>query len=345
MIENRKDDLHLNKDKVARVVIESALDQMFKRFHTDPNRSLRSVVDLGVRFSNGRIQKDTFSFVNALLENENSPYYIMASKLLTNTSPYAIKNFGINVGYFGWSKGAKVIRETEAKVGYQIPWALHLDVGQSYDTNLFRRLITEGKALGTYCYLFYVEDPNTDLSELLRLFREEENCGFLLFMPAGWSAEYAARFALCTNLMVFLDARGELIAEEAERLKGLRALYSVYYIYETEEDRDYLRSGQFWELAASLDSPMSICIGDGKNDALYEFIDGERRNSTHASVPVDLYPDVLKIDKIFSDITCFFGVDKNGIIYTVADGRRISTGKSADKPLTELLHDLSKAQQ
>ena len=78
-----------------------------------------------------------------MLQNEKSAYYDLAKRIATGVDHDLVTTFGVNVGYNGFTKGARLIRRIEAERGFNIPWALHVGINEEKLAALEKEL--EGK--------------------------------------------------------------------------------------------------------------------------------------------------------------------------------------------------------
>ena len=55
------------------------MDRSLREIVSDPDRSLRKLVDLGNLLARGRSQKESFSLLSRVLENEGAPIMIWSA--------------------------------------------------------------------------------------------------------------------------------------------------------------------------------------------------------------------------------------------------------------------------
>ena len=114
---------------LSRAMVESVVDRSLREIVSDPDRSLRKLVDLGNLLARGRSQKESFSLLSRVLENEGSPYYDMVRRIVQEVDREKLKCFGINLGWESWTVGAGRIRALEGERHYNIPWCLTFRLG------------------------------------------------------------------------------------------------------------------------------------------------------------------------------------------------------------------------
>lgn len=184
---------------LSRAMVESVVDRSLREIVSDPDRSLRKLVDLGNLLARGRSQKESFSLLSRVLENEGSPYYDMVRRIVQEVDREKLKCFGINLGWESWTVGAGRIRALEGERHYNIPWCLTFRLGGqpwALGAEDYRALLLQGQELGICSYFFFAEEPGADpgfLPELpsLRpgggpaLCSGRQDCPELLLFPCG----------------------------------------------------------------------------------------------------------------------------------------------------------------
>ena len=166
-------------------MIEAAVDRGIREMQEEPKRSVRKLADLGRQFSRGRFQKNFFDLSQTLLQDDNSPYYTILSRLTRETNHETLKKFGVNIGYTSWTYGASLIRSYEKEHGYDVPWTVFMHYLPDGPLGLKQigGLIEEGRSIGIYTYFIYLEEMPEDWTELTELFHSFDNSAFLLFLP------------------------------------------------------------------------------------------------------------------------------------------------------------------
>ena len=113
---------------MTKVLVESTVRRTIKNIQKSPERATRNLIDLGLEFSNGRFQTGLFKQAQKMLQNRKSAYYDLVKNIVALVDQDIITTFGVNLGYNSCTKGARLIRDIEAKKGFNVPWALNLSV-------------------------------------------------------------------------------------------------------------------------------------------------------------------------------------------------------------------------
>lgn len=312
----------MNSQDITRAIIGSTIDRGFLEMAEDPKRSIRKLTDLGRRFSKSRFQTWLFSLFQELLRNDDSSYYQVLSNLLKNTRWDILKTFGINVGYNGWTYGAKLIREQAVKTGHHIPWAfiLHFQPGRPGGITLdqISSCLTQGKELGIHCCFLWQEGSLDHSDELLGLIENHPNYAFIWQIPdLLLDRESLSRINDCKNLMLSLPYEGSNTQENAVYLHKIKALFMFYLSYEND---DFIR--HLPELSEQLENyNCSLLLLIAKDNCSREvqeqigkYVYNFRLEQNYPFIPMDLYEDFSTINNIISDIPWVFEILSDGLV-------------------------------
>lgn len=232
----------MNRQDVTRTLIELAVDQGMKDMKADSHRAVRRMADLGRQFARGRFQAEIFSLFQRLLAREDSPYYDMIDKLLAHTDPAALKRFGINAGYNGWTYGASLLRQKKAETGIEYPWFLTFPWKPYANDTLtlqdISSLISENRKNGAYCYGIRVRESLADDVSIFRLAAQFPDCAFVLDLSAAdccLSEKQLYEAKSCTNLMLLLPGKSPDCESLANTLLSQKLLFAVSYRYQDAE--------------------------------------------------------------------------------------------------------------
>ena len=153
--------IEMRKEKdINRIFIESVLNKALKEINKSPRRTARNLIDMGVNFSRGRLQRFFLSQVQEFLQNQNSAYYDLITDLTDHVDKHILSTFGMNVGYNGCTRGVKRIREVEDLENFSVPLSLSMSLDEeklAEKDSIYQEIIRQGKALGIYVYLLKLE--------------------------------------------------------------------------------------------------------------------------------------------------------------------------------------------
>lgn len=314
---------------ITRSFIDTAVTKALRDIQRDPERSIRNLVDLGSSFSRGRFQKGFLATAQTMLKQQKSAYYDAAKRIVKNIDHTNLKTFGVNLGYNSLTRGARKIRELEAELGINIPWAIYFEYkeGGGFATAQdFDRLITAGKEHGIFTYCFTCDVAAVPAA--LGFPRRHRDAAFVLFAkPGQFTPALLEHLSTAANLMVCLDAEDAHFLTNAAQLRAHKLLYSasVYYDDSTaatarsEEmmQRVLQSEGVFFSWIAARE-----CSQETRH-AMYEHALAIRKGQEYPVFVIDFFEDMLYIDRVISEQACFLGVGATGLVYAPdADGIR-----------------------
>ena len=97
----------MDQEIITKGIISGIVDHYIRDISQDPHRSVRKLLDMAERTSDGPTQKICYQMMQKMAENQSSPYYEMIHHLVSNTDPQTIKQFGINLGHNAWTFGSE----------------------------------------------------------------------------------------------------------------------------------------------------------------------------------------------------------------------------------------------
>jgi MoaA/NifB/PqqE/SkfB family radical SAM enzyme len=187
----------------------------------DPGKRLLNLVEWAERIDVAKRYKNLIMALKEIARDENNNWNRMIRAIFDEIAPEALEKFitafVLNSAFFG-NEGKD---ERKAKEGCNIPWAILMDptaacnlrcIGcwaadyqksASMDEALLDRIITEGKALGIYMYIYSGGEPLVRKDDLLRLAARHPDCYFLSFTNATLVDEAFAKEARRVGNLAF----------------------------------------------------------------------------------------------------------------------------------------------
>ena len=332
----------MGSNAFTRAVVESVVGHAIRRIAADPERGLRSLVDMGVTAATGRFQKHYMNIIQGVLEDPECPYYEMVCRTARQTENRNLTTFGVNVGWESWTVGARHIRGIEAREGFDVPWSLtfHMD-GSGGEGNHWSALVRAGQEMGIYTYFLHVNGDRSALVQALELARQAGRCAFVLFLSPELAAPALGELAALDNTAVMVRTAGPDWREAVGALREERRLYGLWRLCETAEDvegtaawlEDIQDEGGI--AAFSIASPDCPAASRAQPRRLTE----ETWRGQHYPLLVfDYYDDILLVDETISDGPCFIGVQPDGEAAVYQDGRETPLGVNLrEQPLLRAL--------
>jgi hypothetical protein len=321
----------LNKPDLTRTILETTIAKALKDMETDPERSIRNLVEHGQNFSSGGFQKNLFEMTQTMLKDEKSAYYKLVKNVVSNVDHETLKTFGINLGYNGCTNGARLIRKNESKYKFNIPWTIAFkmdeDMGGVPVADI-AATVSEGRKLGVYTYIVSCEGSTVD--EAMALSQLFPDCAFVFFVfPDMLEDETLGLLKEYHNVMTSISADTRDFMDTANALRKNKILYAVHLRYK-DETLDRILSDEWLKAIAPSCCTFAFLVphetcGAGTVERVYNYVNKTREKQQYPLIAMDIYSDILYIDRIISEGACSLSFDTDGQVITM-DGRLDGSG-------------------
>lgn len=330
---------------ITRSFIETAVDKGLRDIQRDPERSIRNLVDLGQNFSRGRFQKHFLTTAQTMLRNRDSAYYTAAKNAVAHVDHAVLKSFGINLGYNSFTRGAKEIRRQEASLRINIPWTISLEYGGNtagLSLQALGRIVSQGRQLGIMTYIIFCHAEH--ISTVQALFAANRDCAFVLYVqPSEDTPLYLASLSQHKNIMVILCQEDAAFEQGCAVLRQQACLYGTYGTV-TAENQSLLMSAAWLERAVSVGCIFGFLLAAPRTtpaakESLYQYVCDTRGGQHYPIFLMDYYADVLYIDHVISEQSCFMGINAQGQVYTT-DPLHLTGKTIQDRSLLAILRQV-----
>lgn len=313
----------MGPNPIQKTFVRTAVAKGIRDIKDSPKRGIRNLVELGDMFSTGRFQKEFFRMAWQQLGIEQSAYYRLVEGIVRGADEKNLSTFGMNLGYNSWTHGAAAIRETEARQGFNIPWTILLQLaGDGLRAEDLRSAIAQGRQLGIYCYMLFIDETYRALDKALEALEAERECAFVVFLPAALvTKRLAQRILRARTIYTVVSLCG---ADEAAPQNALAALRKEGCPCGGFDTYDALAGAP--PSRGMLEKPLRLGLHSyflvrqnryhtQSENKDYEALIDLRRNLDAPCFPIDLYEDIAYIDKIISDDACLAGIYSDGSLH------------------------------
>lgn len=308
------------KKDMNRMLVETVVRRTLKNIQSSPERETRNLVDLGLECSKGRFQKNFLRTTQKMLHNQESAYYSLVKNTVDTVDHDILTTFGINLGYNGCTKGARVIREVEAEHGFNVPWSLTIAINEvklDAEPDFYPSVLQQGISLGIHTFLFFITG---DPEKVLPLMQKQPECAFILFLRGhSLSSSFVKKMKAVKNVMTLVYANEDM-PDACQKLKDAKLLYGVYERY-TEQDKERILSGEWLNTVLPAKPTFAVlradypCTPETKKD-VYDYVVSVRDSQKYPLILVDLKHDILAIDRMISEEECIVGFNADGGLQT-----------------------------
>ncbi len=267
------------KHLIGSAVINQGLDFIEK----DPYNNIPKILKYIRKFTAFKHHKSAIDKFESAFKDTNSNWHQFTEKILHNYNKNFIKKFVTNFVLNSVILGRKVSLEYSEKYDCNVPWAILMDPtaacnlqcegcwASDYDSNkslgydTMDRIITEGKELGIYMYIFSGGEPFIKKDEIFALAEKHNDCAFLSFTNGILIDEQVAaklqdigNFALAISVDGFEslsdERRGEGTFSQIDRTMSILTDYGIPFGFSTTYHRyntEVVASEQYIDLMIS----------------------------------------------------------------------------------------------
>ena len=163
-------------------------------------------------------------------------------RLIRENDPYILKTFLTNAAYEGGFRGYQTAQETAEKYDINVPWLILMDPTSAcnmhctgcwaaeygHKLNLtfdeMDKVVTQGKELGVYLYMFTGGEPLVRKADLVKLCEKHSDCAFLAFTNGTLVDEaFCADLKRIGNLYLAISLEGFSEVNDLRRGTGVFA--------------------------------------------------------------------------------------------------------------------------
>ncbi len=184
---------------MQRRAFSAAIDVALRRLDKDREKGLLQIVDLAERFMGDNFKPESYEAVRKMIQDPDSKWMHYVNRLLDEVDPHVAKMTALNLGFEAAFYGTKVIREKRVEYQCNIPWLILMDPTSAcnlhctgcwaaeygHKLNLtyeeMDSIVTQGKEIGVYFYMFTGGEPLVRKNDLIKLARKHNDCEFHSF--------------------------------------------------------------------------------------------------------------------------------------------------------------------
>ena len=185
--------------KAGRVAVGKAADVVIKNLDKDREKEILKLVDFMEKYMDGEKLDVDFDSVRKKIKDKDSALNKYINKALDEIDPGVLKTMVLNLGFEAFLNGTKTIRKMSEKYNCNVPWLILMDPTSAcnlhctgcwaaeYGNRLnltfdeMDSVVTQGKELGIYLYMFTGGEPLVRKSDIIKLCEKHNDCAFLSF--------------------------------------------------------------------------------------------------------------------------------------------------------------------
>ncbi len=223
------------KDKAMELVIK----QSIKKVKENPDENLPKMVEMVKKYDKNNMWAGQYAFLEKVTRNPDDNWNHYIKGMLEDIDEEILEKFLCNFIINSAIKGIAKNREITEKEHCGAPWAIVMDpttacnmrctgcwaadYGKSLNLgfDLMDKIVTQGKEIGCYWYLFTGGEPLVKKDEILKLCEKHSDCIFVAFTNATLiDEEFAQKVRKVGNLSFSISVEGSEETTDLRRGKG-----------------------------------------------------------------------------------------------------------------------------
>lgn len=183
----------------ARKTVSGALDVVMKNLDQDREKEIVKLIDLMEKYMSDEKMDVDYDKARQMVCDKNGTLNRYINRLLDEVDPQVLKTMALNLGFESFVYGTKTIRKMREKYQCNVPWLILMDPTSAcnlhctgcwaaeYGNKLnltfdeLDSVVTQGKKLGVYFYMFTGGEPLVRKADLVKLCEKHHDCAFLAF--------------------------------------------------------------------------------------------------------------------------------------------------------------------
>jgi len=219
-----------------RDAMHSTIMAMMKVIRKNPDGIIERILPMAEYFMKNETHKKQLNvFKNSWNKRDNN--YQLVHSIIDTIDPNCLNKMVDNLVLNAAWEGNQKLRDNRNRYDINIPWAILIDPTtacnlhckgcwaegygrvDSLDTELIDRIITEGKELGIYMYLYSGGEPLVRRKDLIELARKHNDCYFLAFTNGTLiDQEFAQQLKEVGNFTLAISMEGS--QKETDERRG-----------------------------------------------------------------------------------------------------------------------------
>ena len=224
---------------IQRKAVEAIVDVMLNKFDKDREKAYKEILDLIRQFWGKNFSEEAYEKVLKAMQDPNNKWMRYINRILDETDKNVAKVTLMNLGFEAFIRGTKTIRKNREIYNCNIPWLILFDptsacnmhckgcwsgtYGHKYSLTFedMDKIVTEGKALGTYLYMLTGGEPTVRMKDIFRLAEKHHDAYFALYTNSTLiDEEMCKEVVRLGNITFMLSIEGTPETNDARRGDG-----------------------------------------------------------------------------------------------------------------------------
>lgn len=225
----------------ARLAFSKAIDVVLKDVDKNREEAIVKIVDLMQKYMGDEKLDLDYDNIRKMIRDKDGAFNKYINKVLDEIDPHVLKTAALNLGYEAFFHGTKTIRKMREVHQCNVPWLILMDPTSAcnlhctgcwaaeYGNKLnltfdeMDNLISQGKELGIYLYMFTGGEPLVRKADIIKLCEKHNDCAFLAYTNGTLVDE-----AFCNEMLRVGNLYLAISLEGFEAVNDLRRGDGVY---------------------------------------------------------------------------------------------------------------------
>ena len=183
----------------ARMAASKTIDIALKNIDKNREEEVVKLIDFMAKYMADEKMDVDYEKAKAIISDKNNALNKYMNRILDEVDPKVLKTMALNLGFEAFMHGTKTIRKMREKYQCNVPWLILMDptsacnlhctgcwaaeYGNKLNLSLeeMDSVVTQGKELGVYFYMFTGGEPLVRKADLIKLCEKHNDCAFLAF--------------------------------------------------------------------------------------------------------------------------------------------------------------------
>ena len=226
--------------QAARAAASKIIDIILKGLDKDREAEVCKLIDLMEKYMDGEKIALNYDLARKMISDKDCTLNKYMNRLLDEVDPNVLKTTALNLGFEAFMHGTKTIHKSRKKYQCNVPWLILMDPTSAcnlhctgcwaaeYGNRLnltfdeMDKVVTQGKELGVYLYMFTGGEPLVRKKDLIRLCEKHNDCAFLSFTNGTLVDEaFCADMKRVGNLYLAISLEGFSEVNDLRRGEGV----------------------------------------------------------------------------------------------------------------------------
>ena len=224
----------------GRMAFSAAIDVALKDVRKNREEGIVKLVDLMEKYMGDEKMDVNYDTVRNMIRDKDCTLNKYMNRIIDEIDPHVLKTTALNLGYEAFFYGTKTIRKMREVHQCNVPWLILMDPTSAcnlhctgcwaaeYGNRLnltfeeMDNVITQGKELGIYFYMFTGGEPLVRKADIIKLCEKHNDCAFLAYTNGTLVDEaFCEQMQKVGNLYLAISLEGFAEVNDLRRGNGV----------------------------------------------------------------------------------------------------------------------------